>query len=498
MTGADLSGLTPREREVALTAAEGLATRDVAERLYLSPRTVEHHLSAAYRKLGVSTRSALVALLRDHSAGHDSQALPATRYAANGDDHVAYQVTGDGRRDIVFIPGFVSNVEAAWTWPAQAGFLRRLAAGRRLIMFDKRGTGLSDPVKDPGALPIEERMEDVRAVMDAAGSSRATLFGFSEGAAMAMLFAATYPSRTDGLILYGALISPTIDPEASPFSDPAAAWEMMRKVWGTGRFLAPFVPSLEGMDSELEHVARFERHGASPAAAFTIFRMAATVELRFLCPAVHAPCLVLHRRDDVLVPSGHGRYLAEHLPDARYVELDGRDHPPWIGQNEVLLEEVDRFLDSEHPVGAAPGPVLQALVMADRALSPGLLSTVERFRGRPAASARGVLYTFEGTLRATECAIELAARDPSLRLIVHAGELRVAPGAVGGASVDAAGAALGVAAPGDVTVTGVVKELLFGSGLEMRPGPEVQLPGGAGAATLFVAQPAGSGPVPSL
>jgi pimeloyl-ACP methyl ester carboxylesterase/DNA-binding CsgD family transcriptional regulator len=330
VAAANLGGLTARERDVVLAAADGANTRAIAEQLFLSPRTVEHHLSAAYRKLGVSNRAALVALLRNS----ESDQTPVTRYAVSGDSHIAYQALGNGPRDLILIPGFVSNVETAWTWPAHARFLRKLAAGRRLIVFDKRGTGLSDPVADPSCLTLEQRMDEVRAVMDAAGTHRAALFGFSEGAALGMLFAASYPSRTNGLILYGGLISPALDTAANAvvnvFADPAAAWETMRQVWGTGQFMAPFLPTATSTESEMAHVARFERHGASPAAAYAIIRMAAAIEVRGLCPAVHAPSLVMHRRDDLLVPPANSRYLAEHLPDVRYVELDGVDHPLWV------------------------------------------------------------------------------------------------------------------------------------------------------------------------
>ena len=161
MAASDLDELTTRERDVVLAAADGADTRAIAGQLVLSRRTVEHHLSAAYRKLGVPNRAGLVALLRDSVPDQ----TPVTHYALSGDTHIAYQVLGDGPRDLVLIPGFVSNVETAWTWPAQARFLRRLAAGRRLIVFDKRGTGLSDPVADPSCLTLEQRMDEVRAVM---------------------------------------------------------------------------------------------------------------------------------------------------------------------------------------------------------------------------------------------------------------------------------------------------------------------------------------------
>lgn len=480
-----LGGLTARERDVALIAAEGLDTRAIAQRLCLSPRTVEHHLSSAYRKVGVANRTALAALLGGRQA--ERFPLPETRYAANGEAHIAYQTIGDGPKDLLFIPGFVSHVETAWTWPAQARFLTRLASGRRLIVFDKRGTGLSDPFTDPAAMTLEQRMEDARAVMDAAGSRRPYLFGFSEGAAMAMLLAGTYPSRAAGLILYGALISPTIEPQSSPFSDPAAAWEIMRAVWGTGRFMAPFAPSLAGDEAELGHVARFERHGASPAAAHAIFSMAAEVELRDLCPAISAPTLVLHRRDDVLVPSAHGRYLAEHLPNARYVELEGHDHPPWIGPNDRLLEEIDRWLAVAHPA-PPPASVLQAILAIDRPPAPGLLAIIERLRGRPAPGAgETAVYTFEGTVRAVECALALVRADPDRWVAVHAGELPIDARRANGGAVATAMAAMRAGTPGQVAVTRVVKDLTFGSGFDLKPGPEVDLPG-LGLSTLFLAR----------
>ena len=486
---ADLGELTARERDVVLAAADGADTRAIAEQLFLSPRTVEHHLSAAYRKLGVTNRAALVALLRNTAPDQ----TPMTRYAVSGDSHVAYQVLGDGPRDLILIPGFVSNVETAWMWPAHAHFLRRLAAGRRLIVFDKRGTGLSDPVADPSCLTIEQRMDDVRAVMDAADAHRAALFGFSEGVALGMLFAASYPSRTNGLILYGGLISPALDTAANAvvnvFADPAAAWEIMRQVWGTGQFMAPFLPTAARTKSELAHVARFERHGASPAAAYAIIRMAASIEVRGLCPAVHAPSLVMHRRDDVLVPPANSRYLAEHLPDVRYVELDGADHPLWVGENERFFDELNRFLSTDHPALSGPPSLLAVLLAADHTLDESLLGVIERFRGRPAPFRGGVIYTFDGAVRAVECALALRAQQqPTLRLTVHAGELRFTAGSVSGPAADIMAKAVNESPAGQVTVTRVIKDLAVGSKLDLTAGPMVCLPGGE-QLQLFTAGP---------
>jgi pimeloyl-ACP methyl ester carboxylesterase/DNA-binding CsgD family transcriptional regulator len=488
MAAKDLGELTSREREVVLAAADGADTRAIADRLFLSPRTVEHHLSAAYRKLGVSNRAALVALLRDRAPDQ----TPVTRYALSGDTHIAYQVLGDGTRDLILIPGFVSNVETAWTWPAQARFLRRLAVGRRLIVFDKRGTGLSDPVADPSCLTLEQRMDDVRAVMDAAGAHRAALFGFSEGAVLAMLFAASYPSRTNGLVLYGGLISPALDTAANAvvnvFADPAAAWETMRQLWGSGHFLAPFLPTATSTESGMAHVARFERHGASPAAAYAIIRMGAAIEVRGLCPAVHAPSLVLHRRDDLLVPPANSRYLAEHLPDARYVELEGVDHPPWLGENERFFDEVNRFLNADHPAPSSPSRLLAALLAADHTPDASLLGTIERFRGRPAPRPGDIMYTFDGAVRAVECALALMDQQPTLRLTVHAGELEFTAGSISGPAAETVARAVNESPVGQVTVTGVVKDIALGSRLDLTAGPTVHLPSGE-RLQLFLAQP---------
>lgn len=466
--GVDLNKLTAREREVVEVAIGGGSVQSVAEGLFLSPRTVEHHLSSAYRKLGVRGRTQLLARL---AAQGERPPAPATQYARSGDAYIAYQVVGDADRDLVLIPGFISNVETAWTWPAHAEFLTRLAHGRRLIVFDKRGTGLSDPVADPARLTLEQRMDEVRAVMDAAGSRHATLFGFSEGAALSMLFAATYPARTDGLILYGALISGSLESEslgtAGVFDDPDAAWRLMQTVWGTGQFLAPFGPSLAGDPNAAHHVARFERHGASPAAAYAIIRMAAAIEVRALCPAVRAPALIIHRRHDTLVPVANSRYLAAHLPAARYAELDGADHPPWLGDTSAICHEVDRFLITDRRQRAPIGGLLLALIVTATPLDNRALRVVERFRGRPSLSPIGTLYTFDGPVRAAACALALAG--PEQRVAVHAGEVHYTPQGLQGNAVDVIAALLAAAPPGQAVASTTLRDLTLGSGIAFTP-----------------------------
>jgi hypothetical protein len=262
------------------------------------------------------------------------------------------------------------------------------------------------------------------------------------------------------------------------FADPAAAWETMRQVWGTGQFMAPFLPSATSTEEGMAHVARFERHGASPAAAYAIIRMAAAIEIRGLCPAVHAPSLVMHRRDDTLVPPANSRYLAEYLPDVRYVELEGADHPLWAGDSERFFDEVNRFLSTDHPALSGPPSLLAVLLAADRALDAPLLGVIERFRGRPAPSHGGVIYTFDGAVRAVECALALMEQRPTMRLTVHAGELQFTAGSIAGPAADILARAVSESPAGHVTVTRVVKDLALGSGLDLNAGPVVPLPGG--------------------
>lgn len=473
--GVDLEKLTAREREVVAAAINGGSVQSIARALFLSPRTVEHHLSSVYRKLQVSGRTELLARLAVRA---EPAPEPATRYARSGDAYIAYQVVGGGDQDLVLIPGFISNVETAWTWPAHARFLSRLAHGRRLIIFDKRGTGLSDPVADPARLTLEQRMDEVRAVMDAAGCRHATLFGFSEGAALSMLFAATYPARSDALILYGALISGSLEPEslgtARVFDDPDAAWRLMQAVWGTGQFLAPFGPSLASDPDALQHVARFERHGASPAAAYAIIRMAAAIEVRALCPAVRAPALIIHRRHDTLVPVANSRYLAAHLPAARYTELDGADHPPWLGDTNTILGAIDRFLASEHRRGVSAGGLLLVLIATTAPLDNQGLRVVERFRGRPSSSPVGTLYTFDGPVRAAQCALALAG--PRQRVAVHAGEIRYTPKGIQGSAVEVIAALLTAAPPGHAVASTTLRDLALGSRINFTPAGTTTVP----------------------
>ncbi|MHB8329659.1 MAG: alpha/beta fold hydrolase [Acidimicrobiales bacterium] len=347
-----MSMLTGREDDVAQGVIDGRSNKEIAHFLAISPRTVEHHLTSIFRKLGVRSRTALLAKLGtvtlEESAALSATAPVSTSYAVSDGARIAYQVVGEGPEDLVLVPGFVSNVDIGWTWPALAAFQFMLASRHRLVLFDKRGTGLSDPVPSPAHLSLSHRMDELRAVMDAAHCRRSTVFGFSEGAALAMLLAVTYPGRVKRLILWGARVTGGADPDdlmsRSLADDSAERWQRIQKDWGTGRYLAPVVPSLADDPASLEHVARFERHGASPASVFETIRLAGEGDVRNLCPAVGVPTLVLHRLGDRLVPVAHGRYLARNIPGASYVELEGGDHPPWLGDTERANREITGFL----------------------------------------------------------------------------------------------------------------------------------------------------------
>ncbi len=266
---------------------------------------------------------------------------PETRYAKSGDVHIAYQVVGDGPLDLIFVPGFVSNVELAWESPGSAQFFSRLAAFSRLILFDKRGTGLSD--RHVGVAHLEERMDDVRAVMDAVGSERAALFGVSEGGAMSMLFAATYPERTRALAFYGSYARhPTLTRDALPHHI-----ELIGRVWGTGEYIMRYMMPTQASDENLRReVARRERQSASPTAAVACIRMSGEVDARDILPTIRVPTLVLHRAGDTRVTIDAGRYIADHIPGAKFVELPGVNHNAFNEPDMVdrIVDEVEEFL----------------------------------------------------------------------------------------------------------------------------------------------------------
>ncbi len=268
-----------------------------------------------------------------------------TRYAKSGRLSIAYQVVGEGAHDLILVPGFVSHVEVAWEQPRLAHFLSRLASFSRLIIFDKRGSGMSDPVDIPPSM--DERMDDIRAVMDAVGSRRGTLFGISEGGTLSMLFAYKHPERTRALVLYGSWARRLAGPDY-PYGPSAEQLEdtivMMDRSWASGAWWDGGRPSPADDARHREWWARYLRMAASPAMAQNVIRMNMRMDIRDLLPAIHQPTLILHRAGDTWIDVGHARYLADHLPGARYVELPGSDHRPWLGDVDAIADEIEIFV----------------------------------------------------------------------------------------------------------------------------------------------------------
>jgi pimeloyl-ACP methyl ester carboxylesterase len=442
---------------------------------------------------------------------------PPTQYAKSGDASIAYQVVGDGPIDLVLVLGFATHLELQWDMPPFARFFERIGSFSRMIVFDKRGTGLSDPVNE--APTLEQRIDDVRAVMDAAGSERAAFFGVSEGGPMSALFAATHPDRVTALVLHGAMGRTTEAPDY-PWAAPAealreSAAEFILPYWGREPegIMELFAPSFAGDAQALELTARMERSAASPAMVQQIFEMFLDIDVRAVLPTIHVPTLVLHRRGDRVVNRRAGRELAAQIPGARYVELPGIDHLPWAGDAEVVLGEIEEFLTGAR---SAPEPdrVLATVMFTDivgsteRAAELGdarwrdLLSShqgavrgeLTRFRGREVKTlGDGCLATFDGPARAIRCghAISEAARSLSLevRVGMHSGEVEVMGDDVGGIAVHIAARIGALAAAGEVLVSSTVKDLVAGSGIRFADRGTEQLKGISDEWRLFAAAP---------
>jgi class 3 adenylate cyclase/alpha-beta hydrolase superfamily lysophospholipase len=418
-----------------------------------------------------------------------SRTPPETRYTKSGDVHLAYQIVGNGPLDLVVVPGFISHVEWLWEEPACARFLSRLASFARLILFDKRGTGLSDRV--PQVPTLEQRMDDVRAVLDAARSYRAAIIGVSEGGPLSVLFAATYPERTAALVLYGSFaeFSSVASPQEFEFM-----LQFMDKAWGTGLSLLRFAPSMADDEPFRQWWARFERLAASPGAAMAVLRMNSEIDVRAVLPAVHVPTLVLHRRNDMNVPMAAGRYMAQQIPGTKFVDLDGRDHLPWVGDADAIITEIREFLTGVRHIHE-PERVLATVLFIDMVGSTERAATLgdrlwrdqlesyysavrqelSRFRGREIKTAGdGFLVTFDGPERAIRCACAIrdAVRQIGLEIRsgLHTGECEVLAGGadVRGIAVHIGSRVAGAAAPGEVLVSSTVKDLVGGSGLQFQ------------------------------
>jgi pimeloyl-ACP methyl ester carboxylesterase len=420
--------------------------------------------------------------------------MPAIRYALSGDVHVAYQVVGEGPVDVVFVEGFVTNRHVIWEEPSYRRFVERLGSFARVILFDKRGMGLSDRVQ---AGTLEERMDDVRAVMDAVGSERAALIGESEGGPLSMLFAAAHPERTLALVLAGAEVKedktedwPWGESTRQEFEESMAT---LAERWSIPpSSLSIFVPSRGDDPRLLQWFARLKVQAASPAAAEAFMRMAHEIDVRHVVPAIRVPTLILHSVGDRVCHVENARYLARNLPGARYVELPGGDHVMYAELADLALAEIREFLTG---VREAPEPdrVLATVLFTDlvgsteRATELGdrrwreLLEAhhaavrreLERFGGRELDTAGdGFLAAFDGPARAIRCATAVIAAVGALglqmRAGVHTGECEVLGEKLAGLAVHVGARVAAQAAPGEVLVSGTVRDLIAGSGIELE------------------------------
>ncbi len=433
--------------------------------------------------------------------------LPETRYAKSGDVRIAYQVIGHGSLDLVFVPGFMSNLDVQWEDPGFTHLLNRLSAFTRLLLFDKRGTGLSDRVDNHNLPPLETRMDDVRAVMDAAGSSRAALLGASEGGPMSILFAATYPQRTRALVLYGAYAH-------------FHTWVMDRDAlekfisgiessWGTGASAPLFAPDQSKDGRFPAWWGRFERLSASPSAAVALAQMNAGIDVRSVLASVRVPTLIIHRRDDARIKFAGGRYLADKIAGAGFVELSGRDHPIWTGEIDAVVDEIEGFLTGTRPA-PVPDRVLATIIVA-RIVSPAKLAArfgdrawherldrlrdaageaIARFGGESCTlGAEAIIARFDGPARAVRCAVALSdaadALGVKLSTGVHAGEIEIRSDSIAGLAVHITEQISARAAADEVLVSGVVSDLVAGAGLHFSERASEQIEGIAGQFRLL-------------
>ena len=414
---------------------------------------------------------------------------PKTQYAKSGDLHIAYQVTGTGPLDLVFVPGFVSHLEYQWEHLESARFFERLSSFSRLIRFDKRATGLSDRV---GGIPtLEQRMDDVRAVMDAVGSDRAALFGISEGGPMSLLFAATYPERTSALVLYGSYARRAWAPD-HPFGrtdeEMGRIIETMEREWGGPVGVEIWVPSMAGDERFRHWWANYLRLAGSPGTAVSVMRMNMEIDVRHVLPIVRVPTLVIHRTGDRVTRVEQGRYLAERIPGARLAELPGDDHLPFFNSDQII-DEVEEFLTGTRPATEADrvlatvlftdivGSTERAAALGDRKwrdLLDGYYALARRelarFRGREIDTAGdGFFAAFDGPARAVRCAEAISKGVGTLgieiRAGLHTGECEVIGDKVGGIAVHIGARVASLARAGEVLVSNTVKDLVAGSGL---------------------------------
>jgi len=418
--------------------------------------------------------------------------VPETRYAKSGNVNIAYQVVGDGPFDLIHVPPFVSNLELQWEDPTERRYFERLASFSRLIMFDKRGTGLSDRV---AVATLEERMDDLRAVMDAVGSQRAAIYGGSEGGALSVVFAATYPDRVSALVLYGAYPRMTWAPDY-PDGIPNEIWDEglrhLEEHWGRGLEgglpLWALTPGRADDPVFRRAHGRWERLSASPGAAVAIQNMIREIDIRDLLPTIRVPTLVVYRTADLTHAAG-SRYLGAHLHGAKVVELPGDEYFPYLGDQDAILDEIEEFLTGVRPAHV-PDRALATVLFTDivsstqRADALGddewtrvldqhdilAADEVDRHRGRRIkTTGDGMLATFDGPARAVRCAQTICKAVESLGIEVraglHTGEIELRGDDIGGIAVHIGQRVSALAGPGETLVSSTVKDLVAGSGI---------------------------------
>jgi pimeloyl-ACP methyl ester carboxylesterase/DNA-binding winged helix-turn-helix (wHTH) protein len=474
-----------------------------------TPRFIETAHRRGYRFIApIRQVSAATSGAPEVLGGHEGTALRTSdggrvQYARSGDVNVAYQVLGSGPIDLVFVMGWVSHLEYFWREPSFARFLRRLASFSRLILFDKRGTGLSDPVTHVPTL--EQRMDDVRAVMDAAGSKRCVLLGVSEGGPLCSLFAATYPSRTEALVMIGtyARRTRTVDYPWAPTDEERE--EFCREIlsgWGGPVGIDTRAPTMAHDAAFRDWWASYLRMGASPAAAVALTRMNARIDIRHVLPTVRVPTLVLHRSGDRCLHIDEGRYVASSIPDARFVELPGEDHLPFVGDADRLLDEVERFV--RQPPRRSQGSRMLATILCVAARSrrsrraagmgDALYALVWRLSARFGGNAverthDRAMVVFDGPARAIRCgrAIGAAASEQGFTLTmgVHAGECDIAAGVAHGVAAGISCRIATIAEAGQVLVSRTVVDLVAGSGLQFSDRGAYRLADGLGKWHVF-------------
>ncbi len=438
--------------------------------------------------------------------------LPETRYARLGELHLAYQVVGDGPPDILLLDQWFGNLDAQWDVPPLASLRERLAGFGRLIMFDKRGTGLSDPIPTSTLPTLEEFMADIPAVLDTVGSDRAALIANIGGGILAMPYAAAHPDRVSSLILvdcFAQFLEAPDFPIGAPIEEMAPSLDIAEGETGRGVMIDMFAPSVAHDERIRRSWARYERSAATPGSTKAIVRLIYESDVRDVLPAIRVPTLVIHREAATGFGVAHGRYLAEHIPGAKYVELPGSDNLIWAGDQDAIVTEIQDFVTGFRPV-LDPRRVLATVLFTDIVGSTQLAAErgdagwqrlladhngivrrqLDQFGGLEVkVIGDGFVATFDGPARAVRCAV--AIRDEvrelglEIRAGIHVGEIEVLPDDIAGLAVHIAARVSAKAGPGEILVSSTVKDLVVGSGLDFDDRGDHDLKGVPGSWHMF-------------